>query len=149
MDNVYLYNIDDLNAVVFENMSNREQYVPGAAHGAEVKKEGERWTLVLVRDLRHPPPKVWEALTDPEHLRECAPFDSDRNLGTVGTATRPPGSTVSGASSRAPESMSTRPESLMRDSAVVDACAENCVVITNRRSLGFPRCGRNFWSSVR
>ena len=67
-------------------MSNREQYVPGAAFGAEVQKEGEKWTLVLVRDLRHPPPKVWEALTDPEHLREWAPFDSDRNLGTVGTA---------------------------------------------------------------
>ena len=30
---------------------------------------------------------VWKALTDPEHLREWAPFDSDRNLGTVGTAT--------------------------------------------------------------
>src|SRR5438093_148344 len=26
------------------------------------------------------------ALTDPEHLREWAPFDSDRNLGVVGTA---------------------------------------------------------------
>ncbi len=41
---------------------------------------------VLVRDLSHPPAKVWKALTDPEHLREWAPFDSDRNLGTVGTA---------------------------------------------------------------
>ncbi len=34
----------------------------------------------------HPPAKVWQALTDPEHLREWAPFDSDQNLGTVGTA---------------------------------------------------------------
>ncbi len=41
---------------------------------------------LLVRDLPHPPAKVWKALTDPEHLREWAPFDSDRNLGTVGTA---------------------------------------------------------------
>jgi uncharacterized protein YndB with AHSA1/START domain len=41
---------------------------------------------VLVRDLRHPPARVWEALTDPAHLREWAPFDSDRNLGTVGSA---------------------------------------------------------------
>ena len=41
---------------------------------------------MLVRDLRHPPARVWQALTDPEHLREWAPFDSDRNLGTVGTA---------------------------------------------------------------
>jgi uncharacterized protein YndB with AHSA1/START domain len=67
-------------------MSSREQYAPGAAAGAEVRKEGEKWTLVLVRDLRHPPAKVWKALTEPEHLREWAPFDSDRSLGTVGTA---------------------------------------------------------------
>ncbi|RPH64413.1 MAG: SRPBCC family protein [Myxococcaceae bacterium] len=64
----------------------REQYAPGAAFGAEVRKDAEEWTLVLVRDLRHTPESVWEALTDPEHLREWAPFDSDRNLGTVGTA---------------------------------------------------------------
>lgn len=67
-------------------MSGREQYTPGAAAGAEVRKEGEKWTLVLVRDLRHPPAKVWRAITDPENLREWAPFDSDRSLGAVGTA---------------------------------------------------------------
>jgi len=67
-------------------MSSRESYVPGAASGAEVRKEGDQWTLVLVRDLRHPPARVWEALTDPAQLREWAPFDSDRNLGAVGTA---------------------------------------------------------------
>src|ERR1041384_5287838 len=68
-------------------MSTHEQYAPGAASGAEIRKDGEKWTLVLVRDLSHPPAKVWMALTDPEHLREWAPFDSDRNLGVVGTAT--------------------------------------------------------------
>jgi uncharacterized protein YndB with AHSA1/START domain len=67
-------------------MSSREPYEPGAAFGAEVQKDGEQWTLVLVRDVAHPPAKVWTALTDPEHLREWAPFDSDRNLGTVGSA---------------------------------------------------------------
>jgi uncharacterized protein YndB with AHSA1/START domain len=67
-------------------MSSREQYTPGAASGAEVQKDGEKWTLVLVRDLSHPPAKVWKAITDPEHLREWAPFDSDTNLGAVGTA---------------------------------------------------------------
>ena len=67
-------------------MSSREQYVPGPASGAKVHKEQERWTLVLVRDLRHPPAKVWRAITDPEHLREWAPFDADRSLGAVGTA---------------------------------------------------------------
>ena len=82
-------------------MSSREQYAPGAAFGAEIKKDGEKWTLVLVRDLRHPPETVWEAITDPEHLREWAPFDSDRNLGTVGPAKL---STVGTATSHVTES---------------------------------------------
>ena len=69
-------------------MSTREQYAPGPAAGAEVQKDGEKWTLVLVRELRHPPAKVWEALTDPEHLREWAPFDADRNLGTTGATAK-------------------------------------------------------------
>jgi uncharacterized protein YndB with AHSA1/START domain len=68
-------------------MSSHKPYAPGAASGAEVQREGEKWTLVLVRDLPHPPALVWSALTDPEQLREWAPFDSDRNLGAVGTAT--------------------------------------------------------------
>jgi len=63
----------------------RQQYAPGPARGAHVKKDGEQWTLVLVRDLRHSPEKVWQALIDPAQLREWAPFDADRNLGTVGT----------------------------------------------------------------
>jgi uncharacterized protein YndB with AHSA1/START domain len=67
-------------------MSNREPYAPGAAFGAEVRKAGDTWTLVLVRDLPHPPAKVWTALTEPEHLREWAPFDADRSLAAVGTA---------------------------------------------------------------
>lgn len=66
-------------------MNDREQYAPGPAAGAEVQKDGDKWTLVLVRDLRHAPAKVWEALTDPEHLRAWAPFDADRSLGAVGT----------------------------------------------------------------
>jgi len=52
--------------------------------GADVRKDGDRWTLILVRDLRHPPMKVWQALTDPAQLREWAPFDADRDLGTTG-----------------------------------------------------------------
>src|SRR5690348_2422629 len=67
-------------------MTHDEQYTPGAASGATVHKDGEKWTLVLVRELKHPPAKVWKALTDPEHLRQWAPFDSDRNLGAVGSA---------------------------------------------------------------
>ncbi|MCI0573263.1 MAG: SRPBCC family protein [Myxococcaceae bacterium] len=65
----------------------REAYQPGAASGAEVRRDGTRWTLVFVRELRHPPGKVWLALVDPSHLREWAPFDADRNLGATGRAT--------------------------------------------------------------
>src|SRR5690349_7674188 len=69
-------------------MSSREPYAPGAAFGSEVRKDGEQWTLVLVRDLRHPPARVWKALTDPAQLRAWAPFDADRNLGTTGATVR-------------------------------------------------------------
>jgi uncharacterized protein YndB with AHSA1/START domain len=65
-------------------MSSREKYSPGAAARAEVRKDGDTWTLILVRELRHPPEKVWHALTDPAQLREWAPFDADRNLGITG-----------------------------------------------------------------
>jgi uncharacterized protein YndB with AHSA1/START domain len=66
-------------------MADREQYTPGPANGAQVRKEGEKWTLILVRELRHSPEKVWQALTDTAHLREWAPFEVDASLGTVGT----------------------------------------------------------------
>jgi uncharacterized protein YndB with AHSA1/START domain len=66
-------------------MSDREQYTPGPASGARVQKDGDQWTLILVRDLRHAPEKVWQAITEPAHLREWAPFDTDGSLGKVGT----------------------------------------------------------------
>jgi uncharacterized protein YndB with AHSA1/START domain len=66
-------------------MNDRERYKPGAASGARIQKDGENWTLVLERDLHHPPEKVWQALTDPAQLREWAPFDADRSLAAGGT----------------------------------------------------------------
>src|ERR1700757_2825293 len=69
-------------------MSEREQYAPGPARVAQVQKGGEKWTLILVRELRHPPEKVWQALTDPAHLREWAPFDADRSLGSAGSTVK-------------------------------------------------------------
>ena len=66
-------------------MNDREHYAPGPAAGAQVRKDGDQWTLILVRELRHSPEKVWQALTDPAQLREWAPFDADANLGKVGT----------------------------------------------------------------
>jgi uncharacterized protein YndB with AHSA1/START domain len=65
-------------------MIHPEPYTTGPARGAEVRKEGDKWTLILVRELRHSPEKVWQALTDPAHLREWAPFVTDESLGTVG-----------------------------------------------------------------
>jgi uncharacterized protein YndB with AHSA1/START domain len=49
--------------------------------------DDDRWTLVFVRALRHPPELVWAALTEPAQLAEWAPFLADRDLGVVGTAT--------------------------------------------------------------
>ena len=66
-------------------MSDREQYAPGPATGAQVRKQGDKWTLILVRELRHSPEIVWQALTDPAHLREWAPFDVDGSLAAAGT----------------------------------------------------------------
>jgi len=69
-------------------MIDREIYTPGSASGARVEKDGESWALVLVRELRHSPQTVWQAITDPAQLREWAPFDTDRSLGTVGTTAK-------------------------------------------------------------
>lgn len=69
-------------------MADHKPYAPGPASGAQVRKDGEKWTLILVRDLCHSPEKVWQALTDPAHLREWAPFDADGSLGTIGTTVK-------------------------------------------------------------
>lgn len=69
-------------------MTARDRYAPGPAAGARVHKDGDKWTLVLVRELRHPPARVWEALTDPEHLREWAPFDADRSMDAAGSTVK-------------------------------------------------------------
>jgi len=70
-------------------MTDRELYLPGPASGAQIrKKDGQMWTLILVRELRQAPEKVWQALTDPAQLREWAPFDADGSLGAAGTSVR-------------------------------------------------------------
>ncbi|MGH9743068.1 MAG: SRPBCC domain-containing protein [Candidatus Acidiferrum sp.] len=66
-------------------MGDREHYAPGPANVAQIRKDGEKWTLVLVRELRHSPEKVWQALTDPAQLREWAPFDADGSLARLGS----------------------------------------------------------------
>ena len=69
-------------------MNDRTPYTPGPARGAQVQKDGEKWTLILVRELRHSPESVWQALTDPAQLREWAPFEADGNLGTAGSTVK-------------------------------------------------------------
>jgi uncharacterized protein YndB with AHSA1/START domain len=71
-----------------KKVTDREQYTPGPASGAQIQKDGEKWTLILVRELRHSPEKVWQALTDPAHLREWAPFDADGSLAAAGTTVK-------------------------------------------------------------
>ena len=79
-------------------MTHRDQYTPGPASGAQVRKDGpqnhqqqkeqDKWTLILVRELRHSPEKVWQALTDPAQLREWAPFDAEGSLGVAGSTVK-------------------------------------------------------------
>jgi uncharacterized protein YndB with AHSA1/START domain len=99
-------------------MITREQYTPGPANVARVQKDRgrngeEKWTLVLVRELRHSPEKVWQAITEPGHLREWAPFDADGSLGTVGNTVKL--TTVGAPALRITETVVTRadpPEAL-------------------------------------
>jgi uncharacterized protein YndB with AHSA1/START domain len=48
---------------------------------------GDRWTLAFTKQLRHPPKRVWAALTDPAKVGQSAHFDGDRDLGRPGPAT--------------------------------------------------------------
>lgn len=70
-------------------MNARVPYSPGPAAGVQIEKiDGPDWKLVIVRQLRHAPEKVWAALVDPEQLREWAPFDADRSLATEGATVK-------------------------------------------------------------
>ena len=68
-------------------MTQQEQYTPGPANG-QVDKSGDKWTLILVRELRHSPEKVWRALTDPAELAEWAPFNTDASLADPGATVK-------------------------------------------------------------
>ena len=47
-----------------KKMTDREQYEPGPASGARIQKDGEKCTLILVREVRHSLEKVWQAPAD-------------------------------------------------------------------------------------
>jgi uncharacterized protein YndB with AHSA1/START domain len=66
---------------------NRTSFEPGPLAEVECETAGGRWTLVFVRDLHHPPRKVWAALTEPAQLQQWAPFTASRDLSTMGDVT--------------------------------------------------------------
>ena len=89
-------------------MTDREQYTPGPASAEVRKEEGRNWTLVLTRQMRHAPEKVWAALTEPGQLREWAPFDADRAMGATGATVKL--TTVGAPSPNVTETTITRAE---------------------------------------
>ena len=42
-----------------KKMTDRDQYAPGPASAAQIQEDGEKWTLIVVREFRHPPEKLW------------------------------------------------------------------------------------------
>lgn len=66
---------------------NSSNFDPGDLAQVECQTRNGNPTLVFTRELRHSPEAVWAALTDPEQIRQWAPFLPDRNLDTTGPAT--------------------------------------------------------------
>ena len=90
-------------------MTTYGNYMPGPAAGVKVRKnEGDQWTLILVRSLKHSPDKVWDALTDPAQLSQWAPFDADGDMGAQGKSVKL--TTVGAPSPHVVETIVTRAE---------------------------------------
>jgi uncharacterized protein YndB with AHSA1/START domain len=60
---------------------------PGPPAAVECQSDGDRRTLIFVRDLRHAPERVWTALTEPDQLRAWSPYTADRSLARPGDVT--------------------------------------------------------------
>jgi uncharacterized protein YndB with AHSA1/START domain len=65
----------------------KRDYQPGEPGNARAERDGDRWTLVFVREFSHAPAKVWTAITDPNEIREWAPFEAARSLAIPGQST--------------------------------------------------------------
>ena len=59
---------------------------PGPLAHVDRSATGDRWTLTFRRDLPHPPPAVWQMLTDVGRVGRWAPYTPSRDLGEVGPA---------------------------------------------------------------
>jgi uncharacterized protein YndB with AHSA1/START domain len=64
-----------------------KEFDPGPLGDARVELAGDAWTLIFVRQLRHPPATVWAALTDPAEVDQWAPFAAARDLSEPGDNT--------------------------------------------------------------
>jgi uncharacterized protein YndB with AHSA1/START domain len=65
----------------------RHDFDPGPLADVHTIAEGDRWAVVFVRHMAHPPAAVWGALTEPAQLARWAPFTADRDLTETGPAT--------------------------------------------------------------
>jgi hypothetical protein len=59
-----------------EIMVTQNNFDPGVLSEVECHANENKWTLVFIRNLRHPPEKVWAALIDPAHLVKWTPYTS-------------------------------------------------------------------------
>jgi uncharacterized protein YndB with AHSA1/START domain len=66
---------------------NPDTFTPGPLAEVDCGESGDGWTLVFVREMRHPPERVWAALTEPGQVAAWAPYRTDRDLGSAGDAT--------------------------------------------------------------
>jgi uncharacterized protein YndB with AHSA1/START domain len=64
----------------------RKDFDPGPLAEVSTDTSGPRPTIIFVRELRHAPDKVWEALTDPDQVSQWAPFTPNRSLASTGPA---------------------------------------------------------------
>jgi len=59
----------------------------GPLADVHARTDGDARTLVLTRELRHPPERMWAALTEPGQIAAWAPYTADRDLARTGGAT--------------------------------------------------------------
>jgi uncharacterized protein YndB with AHSA1/START domain len=62
-------------------------YHPGPLQQVDLVEEDGHWSLVFTRDFPQDRDAVWSALTEPDELREWAPYTADRSLAVVGPVT--------------------------------------------------------------
>ncbi|BCK57248.1 SRPBCC family protein [Nocardia wallacei] len=63
------------------------RYHPSPLHQVELVDENGHWSLVFTREFPQARAAVWTALTEPDELREWAPYTADRALSATGPVT--------------------------------------------------------------